>query len=519
MISQSAALKPGTHIGDLQVNAILGVGSSGITYLATDPAIGTRFALKEYLPSRHVNRDDDGKVRPKNDSSEQIFKNGLKQFLNEAQTVAALDHPNVVKILRYFEANGTAYYLMPYYQGQALHHRLESDGKFSRDDAKALMLPLMGALEYIHNHGIIHQDINPANIYMTQNGDPVLLDFARAAMGANDDPAEQIFGSTAYTAPEQTDTGGTIGPWTDIYSLAATIYRCVTGSVPVAAAERQLQLDAGKPDPLTAFSDLASPGQFGGLTDAVELGLNLSPGERPRDVGQWRKSFESLDWHRSVVVGGSTESYAKERNEWLPIALLAIFILTMTAIGIFLLTDESPETPLASRLEPTSAGADEPTAGKPVTPERTSSSAERKRWEAALQADTLLGYRRFIEDFPESIYRQQAEIQLAILDEKAWQELSLENSIPAYEDYLEMFPNGIHQAEAMQRIDMIKQVLARIERIRIERERREAGLRRVQKHVDQHLRKLSMAVEQSPNIVLITDTNSIIELVVFDKQK
>jgi serine/threonine protein kinase len=214
MTGQSSALQPGSHIGDLQVNAILGEGAFGITYQVTDPAIGTRFALKEYLPAKHVLRQDDGQVVPKDEHGAGIFASGLKLFLNEARIVAALDHPNVVKVLRYFEANGTAYFLMPYYQGQALHHRLESSGNFSRDDARALALPLMDALEYIHAEGVVHQDIKPANIFMTTNDDPVLLDFGVAA--ANSDLPIKL-GSEGYAAPEQSSADGAIGPWTDIY--------------------------------------------------------------------------------------------------------------------------------------------------------------------------------------------------------------------------------------------------------------------------------------------------------------
>jgi len=474
MINQSAALKPGTHIGDLQINAVLGVGSFSITYLVTDPAIGTRFALKEYLPSKQVTRDDHDRVSPKDEQSESIFRSGLKQFLNEARIVAALDHPNVMKVLRYFEANGTAYFLMPYYQGEPLQHLLESGGEFKREEAKALMLPLMDALEYIHEQGVVHQDINPANIYMTQNGSPVLLDFGVAAKDTGGILASGNIGSPGYAAPEQADVNGVIGPWTDIYSLAATLYRCVSGRVPLSASERQEQIADGKVDPLTEFSDLAPSGLFGGLTDAVELGLNLSVSERPKDVGQWKKSLESLDWHRSVVVGGSTETYAKERKEWLPMVLLVIFVVTMAAIGVFLLTDESSDPAAESSAKtPVASSTDGSPSVEPATPAQEATSVERERWEAALKADTLTGYRRFIEDFPQSIYLGQAKIQLAILDEKAWQELSAENNIPAYEHYLEMFPNGLHQAEALQRIDIIRQVEARIERMKLERERRE----------------------------------------------
>ena len=467
MTIQSSALQPGSLIGDMQINAILGVGTFGITYLVTDPAIGTRFALKEYLPSKHVSRHENGEVVPNDEQSRQVFTAGLKLFLTEARLVATLDHPNVVKILRYFEANGTAYFLMPYYQGQPLHHLLESKGTFDRDHARALMLPLMNALEYIHKQGIVHQDIKPANIYMTEGGGPILLDFGVAA--ADTDGSHKL-GSEGYAAPEQAEANDLIGPWTDIYGLAATLYRCVTGRIPTSAAIRQEVIAGGKTDPLTPFPELAPVEQYGGLTDAVELGLKVQPQERPRDVGAWKKSFKSLDWHRSVVVGGSTETYAKERKEWLPRILFGAFLVVMTAIGIFLLTNESTEQASTDKTTVTEdvASSDHPTAR---VPEPT--SEELKRWQGALKADTVLGYRSFIADFPESIYRTQAETQLDILDEKAWQELSAEDSVPAYKDYLEVFPDGIHQAEALQRIDAIKQAEAKKERERLERERLE----------------------------------------------
>ena len=223
-------------------------------------------------------------------------------------------------------------------------------------------------------------------------------------------------------------------------------------------------------DPLTAFSELAPVGLYGGLTDAVELGLKVPWQERPKDVGIWKKSFKSLDWHRSVVVGAKDNAFEKESREWLPMVLLAIFIVTMIGIGIFLLTDESPQTP--SGTSTTQTGEPSPS-GSPQAREREATAEELERWQGALQADTVLGYRRFIADYPDSIYRTQADTQLDILDEKLWEALSAEDSIPAYEDYLEVFPDGIHQAEALQRIEAIQQAEAKKERERLEREKQD----------------------------------------------
>lgn len=470
MKHQSAALQPGTHIGDLQISAILGVGSFGITYLVTDPTIGTRFALKEYLPSGHVTRRDDGTLKPVNESSARTFAVGLEQFLAEARVVAALDHPNVVKVLRYFEANGTAYFLMPYYQGQPLHHLLESEGTLSPNEARDLLLPLMEALEYIHAQGIIHQDIKPANIYMTDSSGPILLDFGVAAAHGGESQDQPKLGSAGYAAPEQSDSDGRIGPWTDIYAVAATLYRCITGTIPAPSPERRTAIEGGAEDPLKPFAKTAASNQYGGIGDALGLGLNINPQDRPRDVSQWKKSFKSIDWRRSVISDGAAESYPKEGREWLPRTLLGAFILVMAAIGIFLLTEKSPDDqiqlPDFGATKPSSPAARQPGAEEP-TPEETT------RWQAALQADTIGAYRRFISDYPKSVYRNQAETQLEILDEKAWQELAAEDSVAAYEDYLELFPDGLHQAEAMVRIDEIKQEEARRERERLELEKQE----------------------------------------------
>ena len=468
MTNRASALQPGSHIVDLQINAILGVGAFGITYLVTDPAIGTRFALKEYLPAKLVNRHGDGQVVPLDEQSAADFAKGLKLFLSEARIVAALDHPNIVKVLRYFEANGTAYFLMPYYQGQPLHQLLEARGAFNREEAKGLMLPLMDALEYIHKQGVVNQDIKPANIYITEQGDPVLLDFGVAAAGERASGNGPRLGSEGYAAPEQSDPEGPIGPWTDIYGLASTLYRCVTGRIPTPAAIRREALDIGERDPLTSFAELAPTGLYGGLTDAIEAGLKVPWQERPKDIGIWKKSFKSLDWHRSVVATAKTDSYEKESREWLPMVLLATFITTMVGIGIFLLTEKSPEQ--GPSISATSPGELSP-AGSPAARERQATAEELERWQGAVDADTVLGYRRFIADYPDSIYRVQADTQLDILDEKYWEELAAEDSVPAYEDYLEVFPDGLHQADALQRIEAIQKAEAKKERERLERER------------------------------------------------
>ena len=219
MTIQAQALQPGKFIAGLQVSDVLGESDRDVSYLVTDPAIGTRFALREFLPKELVNRNEDDSLVAKDGPSGQLFQSGLEEFLNEARIIAGLDHPNVVRVLRYFEANGTAYFLMPYYQGQTLQKTIELGNKLNREQAKALLLPLMDALEYIHTRGVIHQHLQPSNIFLATNNQPVLLDFRLAAGDAVDPGKLHEMGKSAYSAPEQLLNQGDIGPWTDIYAF------------------------------------------------------------------------------------------------------------------------------------------------------------------------------------------------------------------------------------------------------------------------------------------------------------
>jgi len=308
MISQSSALQTGSHIVDLQINEILGVGSFGITYLVTDPAIGTRFALKEYFPATQVKRLEDGKVILKDGQSTTVFSNGLKLFLNEARIVAALDHPNIVKVLRYFEANGTAYFLMPYYQGQPVHQLLESAVVLDREDAMTLMLPLMDAMEYIHTEGVIHQDIKPANVMLNRRGgesDVVkVLDFG--LVKALDDEKQarasgnSLAGTPLYMSPEAIQTPMSVDARSDIYAVGAVGYFLVTGT-PVFEAGSLVELCRKHVDDVPEpTSERLGKEIDGALEAALMACLEKSRAKRPqtaRDLAQLlRKCSSAGTW-------------------------------------------------------------------------------------------------------------------------------------------------------------------------------------------------------------------------------
>ena len=436
------SMEPGAVIENLRIDRVLGEGAFGITYLVTDQVLDTSFALKEFLPREIVTRAEDGQLEPEGRESASLFATGLSHFLEEGRRVAQLEHPNVVKVLRCFEANGTAYLQMPYYRGEALHKLLKRSGALTSEEALALARPMLDALEYIHGKGLVHQDIKPANIYITETGQPILLDFGAAGQRLEAaDSTRWKLGSEGYAAPEQSESNGSIGPWTDIYGLAATLYRCICGQIPIAATQRAAVLGEGEPDPLEPLGNLVPAQPYAGILEAVSQGLPLNPAARPRSVNAWRPLFG-----RSFAAGSTAPASGieQEGREWLPIILLSVLGVILLGAVIYLFTGGE-----GGPSEPAGDGTAQSTdTQQSRLAERTFSPEETARWQSALELDTAYGYQLFLHDYPDSIHREQAEMHLERLDDRAWAYARRQNSVAAVAEYMDTFLSGKHEAEA-----------------------------------------------------------------------
>lgn len=174
-----------TVLHEYRIEQILGAGGFGITYLARDTHLDKAVAIKEYLPSEMAMRAGGGTVQPLNTDRESDYKWGLDRFLQEARTLAKFSHPNIVRVLRYFEANGTAYMVMDYERGDPLKTVLNLDPQPAEAVLKKLIDPLLAGLAAVHAAGFLHRDIKPDNIFIRADGTPVLIDFgaARNALG------------------------------------------------------------------------------------------------------------------------------------------------------------------------------------------------------------------------------------------------------------------------------------------------------------------------------------------------
>ncbi|KAB2923716.1 MAG: serine/threonine protein kinase, partial [Candidatus Contendobacter sp.] len=241
---RSGALLPvGTQLKRYVIGEKLGQGGFGITYRGFDLKLHMKVAIKEYYPSDFVGRSTDRQTVVLNAREhEELFGYGLKTFLKEARTLAQIKHPRVVRVLNYFEMNGTAYLAMDYLEGEDLtaYLKRQPDGRLPWRRALALLLPVLDGLRKVHEAGFMHRDIKPGNLYWTDEG-LVLLDFGSARQVASPHSHSLLIYSAGYAPYEQYLQGhlNRQGPWTDVYGAAATLYFMLTARRLPSALERK----------------------------------------------------------------------------------------------------------------------------------------------------------------------------------------------------------------------------------------------------------------------------------------
>lgn len=282
----SHALDSDTQLGEYVIEKTLGTGGFGVTYLARDSRLGTQVAIKEYFPSAYALRDPEGIVTPKNtEQAQKIYPWGLEQFLKEAQALAQFKHNNIVRVLRFMEANGTAYMVMEYEPGQSLAEQLEAgDGTLTDSKLLQVFIPILNGLQAMHEAGLVHLDIKPDNIYIGADGRPILIDFGSASQIAAQKATGQVAITPAYAAIEHYPDKGKRGPWTDIYSIGASMYRCIAGNPPVGSLERYKSILQYQKNPLILTTELDVSGYPEYLRDCIDWSLEIYPQKRPHSA-------------------------------------------------------------------------------------------------------------------------------------------------------------------------------------------------------------------------------------------
>ncbi|MBK7234261.1 MAG: protein kinase [Sterolibacteriaceae bacterium] len=282
----SNALPAGTRLAEFELTGLVGEGGFGIVYLAYDHSLHRQVAVKEYIPSSLANRTTQNAVAVLSDQHVEPFQAGLSSFINEARLLAQFDHPSLLKVYRFWEANGTAYMAMPFYEGVTLRKTLKSlGGPPDEEWLKHLLRPLLDALGVMHAAQCFHRDIAPDNILILSNGRPVLLDFGAARRVIADmTQAPTVILKPGYAPVEQYGEEPTMrqGPWTDIYALAAVVYSAIVGKAPQASISRYMS------DGLKPVSRLAVGRYSEAFLRAIDHALSVEPGARPQSVDEFR---------------------------------------------------------------------------------------------------------------------------------------------------------------------------------------------------------------------------------------
>jgi len=290
--SYDGDLGAGDVVGDFRIARVAGRGLSSIVYLAHDLSLGRPVAVKEYWPHTLARRADGRRLVLRRPQDAPAWKRGLEQLLAEARQLSRFDHPSLVRVLRFWEENGTAYVAMPHVPGPnllALRRGMAQppDANWLLDH---LLNPLLDLLQRLHGAGCIHGDLSPAHVLMTEGQRPVLLGLRGAAPTAFDGP------DPAYAALEQfpDHRGLPVGPWTDLHSLSALAFLALTGSAPVAAP---LRARTAAPGFAQSVRNLVALLPEQGYDERFLAPLNAAfacdPQARPRSVADWRQAWTS----------------------------------------------------------------------------------------------------------------------------------------------------------------------------------------------------------------------------------
>lgn len=350
-------LAVGTRIDDFQITAVLGQGGFGVTYKAIDERLQRDVAIKEYLPRQFAFRDDTATVRPRGPQDQEVFTWGLTRFIDEARALALFKHPNIVAVIRYLEANGTAYLVMEYEEGKDLERWLAGRSEAVPEQVliERILLPLLDGLAKIHQKGLLHRDIKPENVFIRRDGSPVLIDFGSSrAHGQGQSNTLTSIISAGYSPFEQYGGAQRQGPWSDLYSLGGTLYRIVCGGPPTDAIARHQGIE--QPSALTVGAGRYSEQ----LLRAIDQSLAIDPTQRPQSAAELiallpgQVAVESADQSATQI---RRPIAAPPRRRWLPVAIGSALLLLLAAAVLWYMQRGVPGSPatVTESVQPTTA--------------------------------------------------------------------------------------------------------------------------------------------------------------------
>ncbi|CAM3417054.1 serine/threonine protein kinase [Paracidovorax anthurii] len=490
-------LGPGANVGEYRLSDVVGEGGFGIVYKARDLSLDRVVAIKEYMPATLAGRKEGNEVHVRS-QHRGAFDAGLRSFINEARLLAKFSHPALVHVYRFFEANGTAYMVMQYYEGQTFRSFLGQQHAMDEQWLSAIIAPILDVLEMLHAADCYHRDIAPDNIFLQDSGMPVLLDFgaARRIIGDMTQALTMVLKPGFAPIEQYVDDGAMPqGAWTDIYQLGAVLYQSITGRPPATSVARMIN------DPLTSLTPETCPGFSAQFLHGVQRALAVKPQDRPQSIAELRHLLGlktvTISWpHAAAGIAGGADAAARASEAALELSPLASDAARRspdvvaphlpspaevggrgeevgggareTASGA--LSDLVAPRPSFSVPEPssvgTSAAAGTP-AQAPVKVEGRSQSsrskeapatkasgasgektAQRPAWLLPVLALAVLvligGVWWTVQAASESAAREKMAVQEA----SQWELASRLNTVESVQAYLGAFPNGAHRLQA-----------------------------------------------------------------------
>lgn len=332
-------IQPGTRLHDRYiVGKVLGFGGFGVTYIAWDEKLEQKVAIKEYLPSEFSTRmPGQTQVTVFNGEKNEQFHDGLSKFVDEAKRLAKFQNePGIVRIFDSFEDNSTAYIIMEYLQGETLASYMERMGTIDEQDAVAMLMPIMESLQAVHAEGIIHRDIAPDNIFLTDEGEIKLIDFGASRYATTSHSRSlTVVIKQGYSPEEQYRSRGDHGPHTDVYALSATLYKMITGKTPPDAMERRVEYENKSKDILVEPRRLTKK-LSKNRENAILNALNVRIEDRTPTVAAFIDELNA-DPPAKRIYGKIKLIDRLRWPLWLKITVPALFALLLT-LAILLLT-------------------------------------------------------------------------------------------------------------------------------------------------------------------------------------
>lgn len=321
-------LPPGTVLNNQYVlGNVIGQGGFGITYIGRDTVLDRRVAIKEYYPNNCATRDTarSYNLTVTGEKQKEQLEKGKQRLLNEAKVLAHNSNvTGVVDVFNYFEENNTSYIVMEYLDGKDLRSVIETEKKLSPDETFRLFLPVIESLEEVHSHNLIHRDISPDNIMQLKNGSLKLMDFGAAReVDYSDGKSKSIILKAGYAPPEQYLSTGSQGPWTDVYALCATMYKCITGRTPTESLQRM------EKDTIEWPSEMGiriSPEQ----EKILKKGMEIARNKRYRRLSELKRDLEDT---LAEEVQEPQQEPTRKKKKIIGLVLLA-FLIAGGAFGL-----------------------------------------------------------------------------------------------------------------------------------------------------------------------------------------